>query len=337
MKKISFVMLAGTAALLAACGESEGSASGGENSSDEVNNTAEENSADSGSDEAANEDDGTITISHELGDTEVPVNPEKVVVFDYGVLDVMENFGVDPAAVPQGNIPSYLNEFEGEEYENAGTLFEPDFETIYGMEPDLILIGGRTAEAYDELNDIAPTVMMSVDQTDYIASFEEQVTQLGEIFDRPDEAEASLKQVKEELDALQAVSDEDKNGLMVMTNEGQVSAYGADSRFGILHNEFGVTPADENIEDANHGQNVSFEYILETNPDMLFVLDRGAVVSDSGEEEDAASTLDNDLVNRTDAAENDNITYLNPEYWYLSAGGITSVQEMIKEVKEAVE
>ncbi|MFC4736377.1 siderophore ABC transporter substrate-binding protein [Bacillus daqingensis] len=326
MKKRKTASLFAGALLLAACT--------GEGDANQTDNA--EAAGDNGQDEVNADDEAkSITVTHELGETEVPVNPESVVVFDFGVLDTMDVLGEEPIALPQGNVPSYLSDYESDAYENAGTLFEPDFEAIYAMEPDLILIGGRTAEAYDELSEIAPTVMMGVDQENYIESFEDQVTLLGDIFAKEDEAASALADVQEQLEELQQ-TDFDGNGLMVMTSEGSLSAYGPGSRFGLLHNEFEIAPADEGIDDASHGQNVSFEYVLETNPDVLFVLDRGSVVG--GEEEDSADeVLNNDIINQTQASENDSIVYLNTEYWYISAGGLTSVSGMIEEVQNAVE
>lgn len=351
-KQLALTILTG-AMFLAACGsEADSSSNDAENNSNtnaEAENNTEENAENTNNapeeetennnaenneveTEAASGEE-TMTITHELGETEVPVNPEKVVVFDFGVLDTMQALGKEPIALPQENVPSYLEDYASDDYENSGSLFEPDFEAIYGWEPDLIIIGGRTAEAYDDLNDIAPTVLMSVDQENYIETFEEQVTTLGEIFAKEAKAEEAVADVQADLEVLQEDTT-DENGLMVMTSEGSLSAYGPGSRFGILHEEFGVEAADDTIEDASHGQNVSFEYVLETNPDLLFVLDRGAAVGDDGES--AAETLDNDIINQTNAAQNDNIVHLSPDYWYLAAGGVTSVKEMIAEVHEAI-
>ena len=61
----------------------------------------------------------------------------------------------------------------------------------------------------------------------------------------------------------------DEKALIVLGSEGKVSAYGPNSRFGLIHDVFGFKPADEKIEVSTHGQNVSFEYIVETNPDIL--------------------------------------------------------------------
>ena len=41
--------------------------------------------------------------------------------------------------------------------------------------------------------------------------------------------------------------------LFVLTTGGKMSAYGAGSRFGMIHSDFGFPQADENIKPGNHG------------------------------------------------------------------------------------
>ena len=97
-----------------------------------------------------------------------------------------------------------------------------------------------------------------------------------------------------------------------------------------MHDVLGFTPADEKIEVSTHGQNISFEYILEKNPDVLFVIDRDAAIGNGAS---AQGAIENDLVKKTEAFKNNKIVYLNGEYWYLSGGGLLSMKEMIKEVE----
>ncbi|TDL78901.1 siderophore ABC transporter substrate-binding protein [Peribacillus frigoritolerans] len=276
-----------------------------------------------------------LTIKHQLGETKVPKNPEKVVVFDFGTLDSMDKLGVEAAGVPQENVPSYLSKYEDAKYENIGGLKEPDFEKINEMEPDLIIISGRQQDSYEEMSKIAPTIFMGVDTTKYMESFKENVTTLGEIFGKEEEAEKEFANVEESIKALkEKASAGNEKALIVLANDGKVSAYGAGSRFGILHDEFGFAPADEKIEVSTHGQSISFEYIVEKDPDYLFVIDRGAVV---GGESSAKQVVENELVKNTKAYKNGKIIYLDPDYWYLSGGGLESVAGMTEEVKGAIQ
>lgn len=115
----------------------------------------------------------TISVKHALDENpvQVKVNPKNVVVFDFGSLDTLDKLGVDVAAVAQQDLPTYLSKYKDSKYASAGTLFEPDYEKISDLSPELIIIGGRQADAYKELSKIAPTISMAVDTKDYINSF----------------------------------------------------------------------------------------------------------------------------------------------------------------------
>ncbi|MCU6712542.1 siderophore ABC transporter substrate-binding protein [Paenibacillus sp. J5C_2022] len=276
-----------------------------------------------------------IVVKHELGEAKVKTNPETVVVFDYGVVDTLDVLGVEVDALPKSNLPKYLEKFKDEKYTDAGTLFEPDFETIDGISPDLIIISGRASEAYEELNKIAPTVYFNVDTTKYMESFTSIVNQLGEIFGKQAEAEAELAKINASIkEVTDMTANDEKKGLFVMANSGTLKAYGPTSRFGFPHDVLGVKPADDGIEISNHGAEVTFEYVAEKNPDYLFVLDRNAAVEG---EAGAKEFIENKLMENTNAFKNGKIGYLNAESWYLAGGGLSSVTEMIGEIKAVLE
>ncbi|WP_334072729.1 MULTISPECIES: siderophore ABC transporter substrate-binding protein [Paenibacillus] len=322
-------------AVLAACGAGKNSGNAGASSTGAKAGTA--NTAGS-TEAAATGEAGELTIKHQLGEAKVKKNPGKVVVFDYGVLETLDKLGVEVAAVPQASLPTHLKKYEDSKYTNAGTLFEPDFEKLNALEPDVIFISGRSSEAYEELNKIAPTIYMGVDTANYMASFTENVKTLGEIFGKEAEAEKELTALNDSIKALHdSVSGSGKKGLVILTTGGKVSAYGPGSRFGIIHDVFGVPAVDENIKADTHGDSISFEYVAEKNPDYLFVVDRDAVVTEEGKQaEPAAKLVENDLVKKTNAYKDGHIVYLDANYWYLSGGGLLSVPEMLKEVQEGI-
>lgn len=317
MKKLYMVFLAALlAVIVAACGSNEGSTT-----------------ADNEKKETKKEE--TITVQHELGETKVDKNPDKVVVFDFGTLDSMDKLGINVTGVPQDSMPSYLSKYEDKKYENVGGLKEPDFEKISEINPDLIIISGRQADQYDEFTKIAPTIHMGLDTENYMTSFKKNAQTLGEIFGKEAEVEKEVAAVEKTMATVKEEAQASKkNGLIVLVNEGKVSAYGPGSRFGIIHDELGITPVDAGIKASTHGQGVSFEYIVEKNPDYLFVVDRSAVV---GGESSAKQALENELIKKTKAYKEGNIVYLDPNYWYLSGGGLLSVAEMAKEIEKAVQ
>jgi len=285
--------------------------------------------------DAESKEDNSITIEHELGETELEKNPEKVVVFDFGSLDTLDELGIEVAGVPQSNIPSYLEKYEGDDYENVGSLKEPDFEKIAEIDPDLIIISGRQSDLYDQLEELAPTVYLGVDTTRYMDSFEENVEKIGQIFDKEAEVEEALENIEKDIDSVQEKAEaSDKNGLIILANDDKISAYGPSSRFGLIHDVFGVPAVDEDIEVSTHGANVSFEYVVEQDPDILYVVDRSAAI---GEGSAAKQVVENDLMEKTKAMKNDDIVYLDPDFWYLSGGGLVSVAEMLDEVDASLD
>ncbi|TCT15665.1 iron complex transport system substrate-binding protein [Natranaerovirga pectinivora] len=276
----------------------------------------------------------TVTIAHELGETTVVKNPARVIVFDYATLDSLNQMDVEIIGLPKSNIPAFLGQYNDGKYEDVGTLFEPNFEKIFELQPDLILVAGRQREVYDELAKIAPTIMLSIDNQNYMASFESNLRALGQIFDKEEFVNNQLNDIEKRINELNAlVAGSNKKALIIMANDGALSAYGKNSRFNLIHQEFAFPAADENIEVSNHGQKISFEYILEVNPDIIFVIDRAAVTGGSNA---AASVLDNDLVKMTNAYKNNGINYLSSHIWYVASGGVEGMNIMISEVEAAI-
>ncbi|WP_077622733.1 siderophore ABC transporter substrate-binding protein [Sediminibacillus massiliensis] len=327
-RNILFALVAAVLMILAACGTNDSGEASEATAAD--NETASENQETSG-------DAAEITVSHELGETVVPKNPENVVVFDFGALDILDSLGVEVGGVAKGSsLPDYLSEYNEDGYVNVGSLKEPDFEAINAMEPELIIISGRQSAAYEDLSEIAPTIYVGVDNENYMESFTNNVNTLAEIFDKEAEAETQLAKINDKISEVQEMtSDSEETGLVVLTTGGNLSAFGAGSRFGVIHDVFGVTPADENIEtEGPHGMKVTFEYIAETNPDYLYIIDRDAVV---GGDQAASEVFNNELVDKTNAAKNDKLIYLDPAVWYLSGGGLTGTAKQVDEVKEGLE
>lgn len=311
--------------LLVACGDKEQLANEAEAEATETKETSTGSSAETAF---------PMTLNHELGETVLEEKPETVVVFDFGILDALSKLDVEVAGVPQAAIPPYLEEYAGSEYTNVGSLKEPDFEAIHAMQPDLIIISARQADLYPEFEEIAPTVYMGLDTTDYMNSFETNMTLLGELFGKEQEMATELQAVKEEVATIakDLESVEGKTSF-VMVNEGKVSAFGPGSRFGTVFDVFGYNAADENLEVSTHGQSVSFEYLAETNPDILFVLDRSMAFEEGAY---ANTDFENELVQKTNAYKNGKIIYVDPSAWYLAGGGLDSMRIMIEDMKKGM-
>ena len=279
----------------------------------------------------------TVQITDANGEkSELKKNPKRVVVFDYGVADILKNLGVDAVVgLPKnGKMPEILSNYSDDKYTNVGSLKETDFEAVESLNPDLIIIGGRQAEDIDSFKEIAPTVNLAVDGQDYMNSFKTVVTDLGNLFDKQDEAKKAIDEIEAKIAKVnKTVTEKGLTASVVMANEGSISTFSAKSRYGLIYNGLGFTEADKNIDDSTHGQQVSFEYFLENKADYVFVVDRGAI---TGKGDSASKLFDNEVMNKTEVAKNGNIVYLNSVIWYTMTGGIESTNQMIDEIADAI-
>ena len=91
-----------------------------------------------------------VVIEHSLGSVEVPKNPKRVVVFDYGILDILDTLGANVIGLPRDMVPEHLSKYSSDKYVNLGSLKEPNLEKIYEAKPDLIIIAGRQRDLYQK-------------------------------------------------------------------------------------------------------------------------------------------------------------------------------------------
>lgn len=275
-------------------------------------------------------------VKHAQGSTQVPGQPAKTVVMDMAVLDTLHTLGVEVAGVPAAvKWPDHLAQYADKRYAKVGSMFEPDYEAIHRLAPQVIFVAGRSAPKYGELSRLAPTVDLTVDPKDLVGSVERNARLVADIYGRQAEAEAKIAALKTSIAALQARAGKAGTGLIILTTGGKMSAYGPGSRFGVIHDAFGLAPAARDLKVSNHGQAMSFELISQLDPDWLFVIDRDAAIGREGTS--ARQLLDNALMRQTEAWKNQHVVYLNAFNWYsLGAAGLTSLQQSVQEVDAAL-
>jgi len=291
----------------------------------------------------ANSSKETVTITDSQDrKVDVPIEPEVVVATDWSVIRTLSDLGVkvDAAPASTGALPKDLTAYE--DVPAVGDVFEPDYEAISAMEPDLVIVGSRsgTPEVVAEFEKFAPAVIdMSVraeDPAEVWAETRERVTQLGEVFAVEDEATAKMDGLEQQLtDVREQVKAADRTAMFVQVSEGTVGAYGASSRFGTIYQDFGYQPTDAPVdEEGSHGEEISQEFFVKYNPGVIFVLDRSKAIGQK--DTPALDVLDNGLVARTDAAKDDKLVEVDGFSWYLAASAPSSLQRMIDDVEASL-
>lgn len=122
--------------------------------------------------------------------------------------------------------------------------------------------------------------------------------------------------------------------LTVMSAGGNITTFGAQSRFSSIYKDFGFKEAVEGIKESRHGDLVSYEFIRDVNPSNLLIIDKDKLIN-----KDKSRTREefaNPLVKATDAYKNGSLTYLDINAWYLAISGVTATDQMIADVKQSI-
>lgn len=271
------------------------------------------------------------TVTHAQGETTITGVPSKVLVSDWAAFDNLTALGIPVAGVPGSNAPAYLADSVPADALKIGSLQEPDFEGIAAADADLYIVASRSRTAYPTGSEILPTIDLSVTNTALVQGVKDNISKLGEIFEVTGKAEELNANLDAKVAEVKAAAEGKGTAMVLVTNAGNVGVYGPDSRVSWIHNEIGMVSPMAEVDDGDHGgDTVSFEFILEANPDWLFVIDRDAGVGESTGA--AAALLDNELVNQTNAAKNNHIVYLDPQAAYITMHGYNGLMLMLDQV-----
>lgn len=276
---------------------------------------------------------GDVTITTAQGDVTLPAAPERVAVYDMAALDTLLALGVTPAATIETVTVPALRDAVGDAA-RVGTLFEPDLEALAGVAPDLVIVGGRSAPQLGAVSQVAPAIDMTLGE-DLLGDARARIEGYGALFEREDEAAALAADLDAALAGLREAAEGKGRALIVLTNGTRMSAYGAGSRFGWIFAATGLEEAATGLDEATHGQAISHEFIAETNPDWLIVVDRSAAIGEEGQ--GAEATLRSGLVEGTVAWQQGQVINLDPAAAYISAGGYQAMMRLIGQLTEALD
>lgn len=268
-----------------------------------------------GSGDSGGEGSGGRLVEHAMGETEVPENPERVVVLDSGELDSAMTLGVKPVgaveAVEGQGLLSYL---EGvEEIENVGTIEQPNLERIATLEPDLILSSKlRHQQIYDQLSGIAPTVFTETTGVTWRENFGKH----AEALNREEEAGEVVSGYEERMEEFRReVGENPPEVSVVRFIPGDTRIYQKESFIGIVLEDAGLPrPPSQDVEEFAI-RNASAEFIPQMGGDVIFVTAFGP------EEETALREITSDpLWQQLDAVRQNRVYEVSDDLWMLGIG-----------------
>jgi iron complex transport system substrate-binding protein len=142
------------------------------------------------------------TVTHALGETCIPANPQRVVTL--GCQTSLEyvlalglplvGYDVQPWAP---DVPPYIDAAQLEGATTVGSCFEPDLEAVEPLNPDLIVYT-FDAGTYPQVSAIAPTIVL---QAGYV-SYRDDFLGAAELLGRTEQAEAYLADLDTRIAAL---------------------------------------------------------------------------------------------------------------------------------------
>lgn len=287
----------------------------------------------------------TVTIksfnaNNEETDLEVPYDAQRIAVMDMAALDILDSLGLGDRVVGSSSTSlDYLQEYvTNDEIADLGTIKEADMEAVMSCEPDVIFIGGRLAQSYDALSEIAPVVYLSTDtEIGLVKSVEKNAKKIASMFGLEDDVKDLMNGYDARIEKLKAFA-EGKTAIIGMCTSGGFNVLGNDGRCALIGNEVGFENigVDENVDTSTHGNEASFEFVVEKNPDYIFVLDRDAAIGTDGAQL-AKDIMENELIMGTDAYKDGKIVYLeHPAVWYTAEGGVNALGFMLEDLENAL-
>lgn len=218
----------------------------------------------------------TRTITHDLGSTEVPDQPKRIVVLEQGFTQTVAELQVKPVGVADDNKPERFPQdtlayIEG--YTSVGTRSEPNLEVIRTLEPDLIIADtSRHSNVYEELSAIAPTIVFKNDTANY-SDIMNSTQAIGEALGKVDETTAMLAEHQQQLDNVKQSINSNQSVLIIAADEEASNSFQVrtDQAF---HTSFlqalGLNYALTDAEEVS--QLMTTEQLLAIDPDQLLIL-----------------------------------------------------------------
>ncbi|MFD5215482.1 ABC transporter substrate-binding protein [Microbacterium sp. NPDC058345] len=216
---------------------------------------------------------GGRVIDHELGETEVPETPVRVVALEFSFVQALDSLDVVPVGIADDDDPARIAQLLGKEidYASVGTRLEPNLELVSSLRPDLIIADvTRHAAIYDQLRQIAPTIVLNSWEGSY-ADIKASVVTIADALGDQAAGEQAVAEHEARMAeyAARIPADEDRRFLLAVATPDAMSLHTSSAFTGSVFEALGVTAAMESDQPVESG--VGIERLIDVDPDVLFV------------------------------------------------------------------
>lgn len=281
------------------------------------------------SNSATNEENvngNTVTVTDVRGEVEIPADPQRIVDLS-GNSDILSILGYDVIGTANSDaydytkLPSYLEEtLSGAEILGYSYQDTMDVEAIMNLNPDLIVISTIQEKMYDQLSEIAPTVMIQLEALNW----KDDVRALGKVFGKEEVANEWIAnyeaKAKEAGDKIKSEFGEDTTYLSILANPNGFNVFDGAGFGDVLYSDMGLAKPVGMPEQTDVSLPVvSYEGLASIQADYIFVM---------GSDEELAQIKSNPIWNSLPAVKEDHVIEL-PSSPYFNQGYSSIGRELL--------
>ncbi|SHH05480.1 iron complex transport system substrate-binding protein [Anaerosphaera aminiphila DSM 21120] len=267
----------------------------------------------------------SVVIKDIHGEVTVPINPKNVVALDNRTFETLSDWDIKLAAAPKGVMPKDSPYVKNESVQDIGSHKEPNLEVIAAVDPELVIVGQRFSNYYEDIKKLVPNAVvidLSFDVSgengaageSLVNGLKDSTIALGQIFNKNDEAEKLIENFDKSIEDAKSAYNGTDRVMSIVVSGGEIgfSAPTSGRVWGPMYEIFGWKSAlDVDGSTSDHkGDDISVEAIAQSNPDWIFVLDRDAATSSSEDAVPAQDVIDNSpALKNIEAVTDEHIVY----------------------------
>lgn len=221
----------------------------------------------------------TVTVTDVRGEVEIPAEPQRIVDLS-GNSDILSILGykvigtANSDAYDYTKFPSYLEEtLKGAEILGYSMQDTMDVEAVMNLNPDLIVISTVQEKMYDQLSEIAPTVMIQLEALNW----KDDVKAFAKVFNKEDAANKWLAdyeaKAKAAGDKIKSEYGEDTTYLSFLASGGQFFVFDGAGFGSVLYEDMGLKKPEGMPEQSDISLPVvTYEGLASIKADYIFAI-----------------------------------------------------------------
>lgn len=219
------------------------------------------------------------TITDVKGEVEIPNDPQRIVDLS-GNSDILSILGYKVAGTANSDaydytkFPTYLEDvLKGATILGYSMQDTMDIEAIMNVNPDMIIISTVQEKMYDQLKEIAPTVMVENEALNW----KDDIRNIASVFEKEELAESWITSYEEKAvtigDSLKETYGEDTTYLSFLASGGQFFVFRGAGFGDVLYNDLGLAVPKGMPEQSDISLPVvTYEGLAEIEADYIFTI-----------------------------------------------------------------